>query len=144
MMVLLSGALRDSPTGAKLQALEGWLLLLRALAQHAPTHLGGMANQVAHSACCAFQHKLLPVLLTPPHNSRVYIVSAILKRLTKLACFTHFVLLPIYLSVKHSASALKAFQTKCPIHMKWIKSRIATVHKPFTTVCCFAGCGDPA
>ncbi|KAL0053239.1 hypothetical protein WJX82_003001 [Trebouxia sp. C0006] len=46
MMVLLSGALRDSPTGAKLQALEGWLLLLRALAQHAPTHLGGMANQV--------------------------------------------------------------------------------------------------
>jgi len=58
MMVLLSGALRDSPTGAKLQALEGWLLLLRALAQHAPTHLGGMANQVAHSAC----NELLPVL----------------------------------------------------------------------------------
>lgn len=51
MMVLLSGALQDSPTGAKLQALEGWLLLLRALAQHAPTHLGGMANQVALSAC---------------------------------------------------------------------------------------------
>ncbi|KAL0029509.1 hypothetical protein WJX79_000191 [Trebouxia sp. C0005] len=46
MMVLLSGALQDSPTGAKLQALEGWLVLLRALAQHAPTHLGGMANQV--------------------------------------------------------------------------------------------------
>ena len=62
MMVLLSGALRDSPTGAKLQALEGWLLLLRALAQHAPTHLGGMANQVAHSPCCAC-HELLPVLL---------------------------------------------------------------------------------
>ncbi len=62
MMVLLSGALRDSPTGAKLQALEGWLLLLRALAQHAPTHLGGMANQVAHSPCCAC-HEPLPVLL---------------------------------------------------------------------------------
>ena len=113
-MVLLSGALRDSPTGAKLQALEGWLLLLRALAQHAPTHLGGMANQVAHSACSAFQHILLPVLLTPPHNSRVYtVVSAILKRLTELACFTPFVLLPIWLSVKHSASALNASQIKC-------------------------------
>ena len=46
MMVLLSGALRNSPTGGKLQALEGWLLLLKALAQHAPSHLGGMANQV--------------------------------------------------------------------------------------------------
>ena len=62
MMVLLSGALQDSPTGAKLQALEGWLVLLRALAQHAPTHLGGMANQVAHSACCAC-HELLPAVL---------------------------------------------------------------------------------
>jgi len=67
MMVLLSWGLQDSPTGAKLQALEGWLLLLRALAQHAPTHLGGMANQVAHSACCAF-HELLHVLLTLPDN----------------------------------------------------------------------------
>ena len=46
MMVLLSGALRSSCTGNKLQALEGWVLLLKALAQHAPFHLGGMANQV--------------------------------------------------------------------------------------------------
>ncbi|KAL3137629.1 hypothetical protein ABBQ38_004906 [Trebouxia sp. C0009 RCD-2024] len=46
MMVLLSGALQNSPTGAKLQALEGWALLLRALAEHAPSHLAGMANQV--------------------------------------------------------------------------------------------------
>ena len=46
MMVLLSGALRNSPTGGKLQALEGWQLLLKALAQHAGNHLGGMANQV--------------------------------------------------------------------------------------------------
>ena len=46
-MVLLSGALQNSPTGAKLQALEGWALLLKALAQHAPSHLAGMANQVS-------------------------------------------------------------------------------------------------
>ena len=54
MMVLLSGALRSSCTGNKLQALEGWVLLLKALAQHAPFHLGGMANQVClmpHASC---------------------------------------------------------------------------------------------
>ena len=48
-MVLLSGALRNSPTEGKLQALEGWVLLLKALAQHAPSHLKEMANQVS---CC--------------------------------------------------------------------------------------------
>ena len=64
MMVLLSGALRNSPDAGKVQALEGWLLLLKALAQHAPTHLAGMANQVCqnptrvHSsgACISFVH----------------------------------------------------------------------------------------
>ena len=48
-MVLLSGALQNSPIGTKLQALEGWGLLLKALAQHAPSHLAGMANQVSFS-----------------------------------------------------------------------------------------------
>ena len=97
MLVLLSGALRDSCTGAKLQALEGWLLLLRALAQHAPTHLGGMANQVAHSACCAF-HELLPVLLdylTSGESPSCMQDLDLLKRLTKLACITAVILLPI-------------------------------------------------
>jgi len=46
-MVLLSGVLRNSPTEGKLQALEGWVLLLKALAQHAPSHLKEMANQVS-------------------------------------------------------------------------------------------------
>ena len=53
-MVLLGGALQNSPTGAKLQALEGWALLLRALAEHAPSHLAGMANQVHHLSLCHF------------------------------------------------------------------------------------------
>ena len=61
MMVLLSGALQNSPTGAKLQALEGWALLLGALADHAPSHLAGMANQVS----CCFPHPS-PILWTPP------------------------------------------------------------------------------
>ena len=47
-MVLLSKAVRDSPTAGKLQALEGWLVLLKALAKYSPNHLAGMANQVCH------------------------------------------------------------------------------------------------
>ena len=95
-MVLLSGALQDSPTGTKLQALEGWLLLLRALAQHAPTHLGGMANQVAHSACCAC-HELLSVLLIYLTTEGSYIVHArswCMKHLTELARITPCMGLP--------------------------------------------------
>ena len=61
MMVLLSGALQNSPTGAKLQALEGWALLLRALADHAPSHLAGMANQVSCSFPCPS-----PYFVDPP------------------------------------------------------------------------------
>lgn len=58
-MVLLSGALQNSPTGAKLQALEGWALLLKALAQHAPSHLAGMANQVTFSFHSSLQTQLI-------------------------------------------------------------------------------------
>ncbi len=34
--------------------------------------------------------------------------------------------------------------SQVPDHMKCVKTCIATVHKPFTMVCCFAGCGDPS
>lgn len=46
MMVLFSSALRSTCLEAKLQALEGWVQLLIALAAHAPTHLKTVANQV--------------------------------------------------------------------------------------------------
>ena len=46
MMVLFSSALRSTCVKAKLQALEGWLQLLVALAAHAPSHLKTVANQV--------------------------------------------------------------------------------------------------
>jgi hypothetical protein len=46
-MVLLTGALRPhNPREAKLQALEGWQLLVGALAQGAPEQLGGVVHQV--------------------------------------------------------------------------------------------------
>lgn len=45
-MVLFSSALRSPSMGAKLQALEGWVQLLVALAAHAPSHLKTVANQV--------------------------------------------------------------------------------------------------
>ncbi len=47
MMVLLGSALQaDTVTALKLQALEGWLALVRGLKQHAPDQLCSMLNQV--------------------------------------------------------------------------------------------------
>ncbi len=47
MMVLLSGAVRASkPAALRLQALEGWLLLVQALLHHAPAQLSGVMHQV--------------------------------------------------------------------------------------------------
>lgn len=47
MMVLLGSALQaDTVTALKLQALEGWLALVRGLMQHAPDQLCSMLNQV--------------------------------------------------------------------------------------------------
>ena len=47
MMVLLGSALHaDTVRAPKLQALEGWLALVRALTKHAPDQLCSMLNQV--------------------------------------------------------------------------------------------------
>ena len=46
MMVLFSSGLRRTSEEAKLQALEGWVQLLVALATYAPSHLKTVANQV--------------------------------------------------------------------------------------------------
>lgn len=47
LMVLLTSALRPvNPREVKLQGLEGWHMLVHALAQHAPVQLGGVVNQV--------------------------------------------------------------------------------------------------
>ena len=48
MMVLLTGPVRAEkarPAALKLQALEGWLALTRALLQHAPAQLSGVMHQ---------------------------------------------------------------------------------------------------
>lgn len=46
-MVLLTSALRPlNPREVKLQGLEGWSMLVQALAAHAPLQLGGVVNQV--------------------------------------------------------------------------------------------------
>lgn len=45
-MVLFDYGLRSKVVQAKLQALEGWVQLLVALAAHAPSHLKTIANQV--------------------------------------------------------------------------------------------------
>lgn len=51
MMVLLTGAVRaGKPTALKLQALEGWYLLVQALLQHAPAQLSGVMHQVLASS----------------------------------------------------------------------------------------------
>ena len=50
-MVLLAAGLRPAnPREVKLQCLEGWLGLVRALAQEAPVQLGGVVNQVGGRA----------------------------------------------------------------------------------------------
>lgn len=47
LMVLLTAGLRPAnPREIKLQCLEGWLGLVRALAAEAPVQLGGIVNQV--------------------------------------------------------------------------------------------------
>ncbi|KAL4421833.1 hypothetical protein ABPG77_001622 [Micractinium sp. CCAP 211/92] len=47
LMVLLTAGVRPAnPREVKLQCLEGWLGLVRALAQEAPVQLGGVVNQV--------------------------------------------------------------------------------------------------
>lgn len=49
-MVLLTSALRPAnPREVKLQGLEGWRMLVDALAEHAPLQLGGIVNQVGAS-----------------------------------------------------------------------------------------------
>ena len=51
LMVLLAAGLRPAnPREVKLQCLEGWLGLVRALAQEAPVQLGGVVNQVGGRA----------------------------------------------------------------------------------------------
>lgn len=48
-MVLLTAGVRPAnPREVKLQCLEGWLGLVRALAQEAPVQLGGVVNQASH------------------------------------------------------------------------------------------------
>ncbi len=66
-MVLLTAGVRPAnPREVKLQCLEGWLGLVRALAQEAPVQLGGVVNQVHPQA-----FPLLPAfiyLLVPSHR----------------------------------------------------------------------------
>jgi len=50
-MVLLTAGLRPAnPREIKLQCLEGWLSLVRALAADAPVQLGGIVNQASSAA----------------------------------------------------------------------------------------------
>lgn len=55
MMVLLTGAVKEGkPVAVKLQALEGWALLVQALLEHAPAQLSSVMHQVNDSliSCC--------------------------------------------------------------------------------------------
>jgi serine/threonine-protein kinase ATR len=48
MMVLLAGSLRaTNPPKVKIQGLQGWQVLTKALSQHAPVQLGGVMHRIA-------------------------------------------------------------------------------------------------
>ena len=52
IMVLLTSALRaERPSELRLQALEGWSVLVKALTVAAPLQFAGILNQAIHNCC---------------------------------------------------------------------------------------------